>query len=308
MILPKQATIVEVGPRDGLQSQARSLSVEQKVEFVRLLGAAGLSVIEAGAFVSPEWVPQMADSEEVFRLVQRRPGVRYPALVPNEKGLERALEAGVQEIAVFTAASETFNRKNTNAGIFDSIERFRPVVSRALAEGLGVRGYVSTCFGCPYEGAVAPEQVADVVSMLDEIGVEEFSIGDTIGVADPGGVERVFGLLLQSFPAARLALHAHDTRGTALANCYQALLMGVSTFDTSAGGVGGCPYAPGAAGNLATEDLVYMLTGLGVESGVDLMRLVEASAYLEDALGYSLPGRVYRAIRGDFGAPEETGS
>jgi hydroxymethylglutaryl-CoA lyase len=295
--IPEHAIVVEVGPRDGLQSQTVSLSLDAKVGFIERLNATGLSVIEVGAFVSPKWVPQMAESDEVLRRVKRLPGVRYPVLVPNEVGLDRAMAAGAREIAVFTAASETFNKKNTNAGIGESIERFRPVTKRARDAGIWVRGYVSTCFGCPYEGAVPPEKVLEVVNLLEGIGVEEFSIGDTIGVANPGQVEAVFGLLMKSFSADRLALHAHDTRGTALANCYQALTMGISRFDTSAGGVGGCPYAPGAAGNLATEDLVYMLEGLGVKTGVDLGKLVEASAFLEDALGYPLPGKAYQALR-----------
>jgi hydroxymethylglutaryl-CoA lyase len=295
--LPERAVIVEVGPRDGLQSQGAVITAPQKIEFVNRLSRSGLGVIEAGAFVSPEWVPQMADSADVLRGIEKRPGVRYPVLVPNLRGLERALAAGAREIAVFTAASETFNRRNTNAGIAESIDRFRPVTERARAEGVRVRGYVSTCFGCPYEGPVAPEQVLAVVQRLDGIGVEEFSVGDTIGVAHPGQIEAVFGALLASFPAGRLALHAHDTRGTALANCHRALTLGITTFDTSAGGVGGCPYAPGAAGNLATEDLVYLLHGLGVATGVDPAALVEASAYLEGVLGTPLPGRAYQAIR-----------
>ena len=295
--LPERAVVVEVGPRDGLQSQSALVSVETKVGFIERLNAAGLPVVEVGAFVSPKWVPQMADSDEVLRRVKRKPGVRYPVLVPNETGLDRALAAGAGEIAVFTAASETFNKKNTNAGIAESIERFRLVTKRAREAGVWVRGYVSTCFGCPYEGPVAPGKVLEVVNLLEGIGVEEFSIGDTIGVAHPGQIEDVFGLLLKSFATDRLALHAHDTRGTALANCHQALTMGISTFDTSAGGVGGCPYAPGAAGNLATEDLVYMLEGLGVATGVDLGELVEASAFLEQALGYPLPGKAYQALK-----------
>jgi isopropylmalate/homocitrate/citramalate synthase len=295
--LPDRVTLVEVGPRDGLQSQGTVVPLDTKVAFVDALTDAGLPVIEAGAFVSPKWVPQMADSEEVFRRIRRRPGVRYPALVPNETGLERALASGVTEIAVFTAASETFNRKNINAGIEESIERFRPVTDRARAEGLRVRGYVSTCFGCPYEGAVDEAAVVEVVRRLEDLGTHEVSIGDTIGVAGPGDVERVFGALFAAgFPADRLALHAHDTRGTALVNCHRAMELGITVFDTSAGGVGGCPYAPGAAGNLATEDLVYLCRTLGVETGVDLDALAGATAVLEDVLG-SLPGRAYQATR-----------
>jgi hydroxymethylglutaryl-CoA lyase len=295
--LPGRVTVVEVGPRDGLQSGDVILDLDAKVEFVNRLSRSGLPVIEPGAFVSPKWVPAMADSDEVFRRIEKAPGVRYPVLVPNRAGFDRAMAAGAKEIAVFTAASETFSRKNTNAGIEESIARFEPVVRDARSRGIRVRGYVSTCFGCPYEGAVPPERVVDVVRRLDAIGVEEISIGDTIGVAVPAGVEAVFGPLLAEWPAERLAFHPHDTRGTALANCYRALLMGIATFDTSAGGVGGCPYAPGATGNLATEDLAYMLRGLGVETGIDLDRLVEASAFLENAIGSPLPGRAYQALR-----------
>ncbi len=294
---PDRVTVVEVGPRDGLQSQGAVITADQKVEFVNRLGASGLPVIEVGAFVSPKWVPQMADSDEVLRRITRREGTRYPVLVPNETGLDRAIEAGAREIAVFTAASETFSQRNTNASIAGTIDRFRPVTERAAAEGIRVRGYVSTCFGCPYEGAVEPAQVLAVVRLLDGIGVEEFSIGDTIGVAGPGDIRTVFGMLLGEFPAPRLALHAHDTWGTALVNCHAAWESGIGIFDTSAGGVGGCPYAPGATGNLATEDLVYLFDSLGVRTGVDVDRVAEASAYLEGVLGTPLPGRTYQALR-----------
>jgi isopropylmalate/homocitrate/citramalate synthase len=290
--------VVEVGPRDGLQSQGAIVPVEAKVGFIDRLSRTGLSVIEVGAFVSPKWVPQMADSDIVYQRITRSPGVRYPVLVPNRRGMDRALEVGVEAIAVFTAASDTFNRKNTNASIAESIDRFRPVTKAAREHGIHVRGYISTCFGCPYEGEIPPEKVLEVMQALDGIGVDAFSVGDTIGVAHPGKIHSVFSLLLTAFPPERLALHAHDTRGAALANCFQALTLGIATFDTSAGGVGGCPYAPGAAGNLATEDLVYMLHGLNVETGIDLARLVEAGAYLETILGGPLPGRTYRAFRG----------
>jgi len=294
--LPARVTVVEVGPRDGLQNHPANLDSDSRIAFINALSRAGLPVIEVGAFVSPKWVPQMADSDRVLEGIQRREGTRYPVLVPNEKGLDRALAAGAKEVAVFTAASETFNRKNTNATIAESIERFRPVAKRAREQGVRVRGYVSTCFGCPYEGFVEPDAVRNVVARLDDIGVDEFSIGDTIGVAHPGSVETVMGLLLREWPADRLALHAHDTRGTALANCYRALTLGIAIFDTSAGGLGGCPYAPGAAGNLATEDLVYMLHGLGIATGVDLDILVEAGMILESVVG-PLPGRAYQALR-----------
>jgi isopropylmalate/homocitrate/citramalate synthase len=300
--VPERVTIVEVGPRDGLQSQGAIITLADKIDFIDRLSQTGLRVIEVGALVSPKWVPQMAESDKVFTAIQKKPDVYYPVLVPNEEGLDRALEVGVRAIAVFTAASETFNQKNINASIHESIERFRPVARRAHDEGLHIRGYISTCFGCPYEGEVEPAKVLEVVKELDDIGVDEFSVGDTIGVATPPKIETVFSLLMKQFEPDRLALHAHDTRGTALANCYQALTLGISTFDTSAGGVGGCPYAHGAMGNLATEDLVYLMEGLGVETGVDLEKLVAASAFIEPLIGTPLPGRAYQAVRGTRGA------
>ena len=294
--LPGSVTIVEVGPRDGLQSQGAVLDASQKIRLVDLLSGTGLPYIEAGAFVSPKWVPQMADSEEVFHGIQRAPNVRYTALVPNEKGFERALECGADEIAVFTAASETFNQNNINASIAESIQRFIPVAKLAQSYNIRVRGYISTCFSCPYEGPIRPQAVLDTAKQLEDIGVAEHSIGDTIGMATPRGIEKVFSRLLGHFPSESLALHAHDTRGTALANCLQALKMGISIFDTSVGGVGGCPYAPGATGNLATEDLVFMLEDMNVSTGVSLSGLVEASTYLETLVG-PLPSRAYQAVR-----------
>ncbi|MEO8431087.1 MAG: hydroxymethylglutaryl-CoA lyase [Acidobacteriota bacterium] len=298
--LPARATVYEVGPRDGLQNEPETLSVETRVEFVDLLTASGLKAIEVGSFVSPRAIPQLADSEEVFRRIHRASGVRYPALVPNEKGLERAVAAGVREIAVFTAASETFNRHNIHAGVDESIERFRPVVARAQEEKIRVRGYVSTAFGCPYEGAIEPDAVREVAHKLLDLAVDEISIGDTIGVATPGGVYDVIESLYDSgVSRAILALHFHDTRGTALANVYAGLECGVETYDSSAGGLGGCPYAPGAAGNLATEDLLYMLDGLGIETGVSLPGVVAASRALSVALGRTPPGRYLSAVRGE---------
>jgi len=298
--LPSRVTVYEVGPRDGLQNEAETLSPDARVAFVDLLTAAGLPAIEVGSFVSPRAIPQLSDTEEVFRRIHRASGVRYPALVPNVKGLERALDAGVLEIAVFTAASETFNRRNINAGVDESIERFRPVVSRAREEKLRVRGYVSTAFGCPYEGPVSPEAVREVVHKLLDLPVDEISIGDTIGVATPAGVYEVIETLYDSgVTRGVLALHFHDTRGTALANVYAGLECGVTTYDSSAGGLGGCPYAPGAAGNLATEDLVYMLDGLGIETGVALPGLVEAARHIAGALGRRPPGRYLAAVWGE---------
>jgi hydroxymethylglutaryl-CoA lyase len=301
--LPERVTIYEVGPRDGLQNEAETLSIDAKVAFVDRLTEAGLRAIEVGSFVSRRSIPQLADTEEVFRRIRRASGVRYPALVPNLKGLERALEVGVLEIAVFTAASETFNRHNINAGVDESIERFRPVVARARQAGVRVRGYVSTAFGCPYEGRISPEAVREVTHKLLDLEVDEISIGDTIGVATPAAVYDVVEALYESgVTRAVLALHFHDTRGTALANVYAGLECGITTFDSSAGGLGGCPYAPGAAGNLATEDLVYMLEGLGIETGVLLPRVVEASRYLADAIGHRPPGRYLAAVWQNEGA------
>jgi hydroxymethylglutaryl-CoA lyase len=297
--LPPRVTVYEVGPRDGLQNEAETLPVSAKVEFVDRLTESGLPAIEVGSFVSPKAIPQLADTEEVFRRIHRASGTRYPALVPNVRGLERALEAGVREIAVFTAASETFNRHNINAGVDESIERFRPVVSRAQEEKVRVRGYVSTAFGCPYEGRIEPEAVREVVHKLLDLPVDEISLGDTIGVATPADVFDVVETLYESgVTRGMLALHFHDTRGTALANVYAGLECGVATYDSSAGGLGGCPYAPGAAGNLATEDLLYMLEGLSIGTGVNLPKVVEASRTLADVFGRRPPGRYLAAVWG----------
>jgi hydroxymethylglutaryl-CoA lyase len=295
--LPGRVTVVEVGPRDGLQNEERPLSVEERVRFCDALVAAGLPVVEVGAFVSPKWVPQMAGSAEVLRRVAKRPGVRLPVLVPNRRGYEEAAAAGAREVAVFTAASETFNRKNINASIDESFARFAEFVPEARSAGLRVRGYVSTCFGCPYEGAVAPERVLDVARRLEDAGCGEISIGDTIGVAVPTQVSDVMGRLRESLTGAALAAHFHDTRGTALANVLAALQAGIAIVDSSAGGLGGCPYAPGASGNLATEDLIYMLDGMCIETGVDLAALVAASRAAGAALGRPLPSRYLQTAR-----------
>jgi hydroxymethylglutaryl-CoA lyase len=300
MRLPRRVTVVEVGPRDGLQNEAVTLSVDDRALFCERLLEAGLRVVEVGAFVSPDRVPQMADSEEVFQRVARRPGARLPVLVPNRKGFERARESDVRDIAVFTAASETFNKKNINATIDESFARFAEFVPEARKDEMWVRGYISTCFGCPYEGAVDPAKVVEVARRLvEETGCHEISIGDTIGVAVPSQVEDLMGRLRQaSIPAEQLAVHFHDTRGTALANVLAALQSGIATVDSSAGGLGGCPYAPGASGNLATEDLLYMLHGMGIETGVDLKKVAAASRALGARLGHALPSRYLQATTG----------
>jgi len=294
---PKHVTIVEVGPRDGLQNEQASVSAADKIEFVNRLTAAGLPVIEVSAFVSPKWVPQMADAEEVFAGITRKHGTRYSALVPNLAGLDRALQARVTDIAIFASSTETFSRRNINQSIDESLATYAQVCRRALAEGLRVRGYLSTAFGCPFEGDVAPAQVATVAEKIAGLGVYEVSVSDTIGIAHPGQVPRVLDAVLAHLPVDRVALHFHDTRGTALANVYAALPYGIATFDASAGGLGGCPYAPGAAGNLATDDLIYMLDGMGIETGVSLTELGQASAFIEAKLDHRLPSRVVQASR-----------
>ncbi|HZR23001.1 MAG TPA: hydroxymethylglutaryl-CoA lyase [Vicinamibacterales bacterium] len=290
-------TVVEVGPRDGLQNEQVTVSVADKIEFVNRLTAAGLPVIEVGAFVSPKWVPQMADTDKVFAGITRKPGIRYTALVPNLAGLDRAIAAGVTEIAVFAASTETFSRKNINQSIDESLANYKQVCERALAAGLRVRGYVSTAFGCPYEGRVEPSAVADVAAKLLALGVFEVAVSDTIGIAHPGQVPRVLDAVLKKLPAEKVALHFHDTRGTALANVLASLPFGIATFDASAGGLGGCPYAPGAAGNLATDDLIYMLNGLGIDTGVSLDELTRASAFMSSKLDHPLPSRYFQAAR-----------
>jgi hydroxymethylglutaryl-CoA lyase len=293
----RAVTVVEVGPRDGLQHERASVSTRDKIEFIDRLTRAGLPVIEVSSFVSPAWVPQMADAAEVVAGITRGPGVRYTALVPNLKGLDRAMRAGLTEVAVFAAASETFSRKNINQTISESLDTYREVCTRAGRAGVRVRGYLSTAFGCPYEGPVAATVVAELTSRLLGLGVFEVAISDTIGVAHPALVERVLEAVCRTTSIDRVALHLHDTRGTALANVLTALLLGVTTFDASAGGLGGCPYAPGAAGNLATDDLIYMLDGLGVRTGVSLAALSEASAFIGQRLDHPLPSRYAQSVR-----------
>lgn len=300
--------IVEVGPRDGLQNEKVIVPTEVKVDYITALGDAGLRVIEAGAFVSPKWVPQMADTADVYRDIPKDPSVEYPVLVPNLRGLERAIESRVKSIAIFTAASDTFNQRNINMTIEESFENYLPVALRAREEGIRVRGYVSTAFGCPYEGDVPPEKVLEVSARLLDLGCYEVSVGDTIGVGTPTQVQGVIGILLQVIPPSKLAMHFHDTRGTALANTLAALEMGITTFDASSGGLGGCPYAPGASGNLATEDLVYMLDRMGIDTGVDLGRLVKASSKIAAYLDHPLPGRYLQACTKPNVMPVTSGS
>jgi len=293
--LPARVRVVEVGPRDGLQNIGQTVPTGVKVRFVDMLSAAGLPVVEVTSFVSPRAVPQLADAAEVFAAVQRRPGARYPALVPNIKGMERAVAAGARDVAVFTAASEGFARHNINMTIEESLRAFAPIVERAKRESIGVRGYVSTAFGCPYDGHVPPARVLDVARRLFDLGVDEVSIGDTIGVATPGSVRVVLDELLREVPPERLAVHFHDTRGTALANVLAALERRISTVDSAAGGLGGCPYAPGASGNLATEDLLYLLHGMGIETGVDLDGVIAATTYLAATTGIAPTGKYARS-------------
>jgi hydroxymethylglutaryl-CoA lyase len=297
--LPDQVSVYEVGPRDGLQNEAAVVPVEGKLALIESLVAAGLRRIEAGSFVSPRWIPQLADSDELLRRLPRLDGVTYSSLVPNQKGLERALAAGAREVAVFLSASETHSKKNINRSIEEALSDYRDVVKNALAAGVAVRGYVSVVFGCPYEGEVPVERVRGITGQLLELGVYQVSLGDTVGLGTPKQVESVLTTLLASFPAPTLAVHFHDTRGTALANALVALDLGIETFDASVGGLGGCPYAPGASGNLATEDLVHMLDGMGVKSGVDLPKLVAAGELAQRLVGRELSSRVFRAVLGE---------
>ncbi len=293
---PPSVHIVEVGPRDGLQNETANIPTEQKIHFINLLSEAGLPVVETTSFVSPRAIPQLSDASAVMAGITQRPDTTYPVLVPNLKGMERAIAAGVRSIAVFTAASERFTRHNINATIAESLANFRPVVALAQQEHISVRGYISTVFGCPYEGVVDPQRVLFVALALREMGIEELSLGDTIGVATPIQVMEMIDLLTaHNISIANIAVHFHDTRGTALANVLASLQMGVSTIDSSVGGLGGCPYAPGAAGNLATEDLLYMLHGMNIETGVDLEKVVAATSYIAPLLGHTPTSKYYQA-------------
>ena len=295
MKLPSKVTIYEVGPRDGLQNEARQVPTPDKIRFIDALVAAGIRDIELTSFVSPKWIPQLADAAEVARGVRRVAGVRMSALVPNRRGLDTALAAGMKEIAVFLSASETHNKKNVNKTIAETLAAFDDVIPHARKSGVAVRAYVSTVFGCPYEGDVDPERAVALTGQLRDMGVYQVSLSDTIGVANPRQVEDVLGRVFAMHPADSVAGHFHDTQGTALANCLVALTMGVTTIDSAAGGLGGCPYAPGASGNLATEDLVAMLHAMGIETGIDLDKLTEASRTVAAFVGHELPSKYLKA-------------
>ena len=293
---PEKVRIVEVGPRDGLQNENMSLGIETKLELVNRLTEAGLRYIEVGSFVSPKWIPQMAGSEEIFSQLPDVKNNTYAALIPNMRGLERAIECGVQEVAVFAAASEEFSQKNINCSIDESLKRFEPVMAQSLGRGISVRGYVSCVLGCPYRGMVEPQKVLSVAKDLLEMGCYEVSLGDTIGVGTPADTERLLTILLDEIPSKKLAVHMHDTYGQALANVLISLQKGISVVDSSVAGLGGCPYAKGASGNLATEDLVYMLNGLGIEHGVDLSKLIAAGDYICEKLNRLNASKVRHAL------------
>ena len=296
MTFPKQVKIVEVGPRDGLQNESVTVPTEVKVRLIEMLGDAGLTAIESGAFVSPKWVPQMADSGEVLQRIEKRAGVSYPMLVPNLKGLELALEAGVEEIALFAAATETFSQKNTNCSIAESIDRFNAVIERAREAKLRIRGYISCVLGCPYEGKVSFETVSMIAQKLHDAGCYEISLGDTIGTGTAGEASELVEIVSRHVPVSQLAAHFHDTYGQALANLHAVMQCGVAVIDSSVAGLGGCPYARGATGNVATEDVVYMLDGMGIESGVDMEKLLEAGQYISDFLGRDPVSRAALAL------------
>ncbi|WP_417820654.1 hydroxymethylglutaryl-CoA lyase [Terasakiella sp.] len=296
MALPKKVKIVDVGPRDGLQNEKEIVPTDAKVELIHRLADAGLPVVEAGSFVSPKWVPQMGDSAEIMKTITRKAGVSYPVLTPNMKGFEGAMAVNAQEVAIFGAASESFSQKNINCSIAESLARFEPIMAAAKEKNIAVRGYVSCVVGCPYEGDIAPEKVADVAAKLYEMGCYEISLGDTVGVGTPGKVQDMLKAVSAVVPMEKLAVHFHDTYGQALANIYAALEMGVSVVDSSVAGLGGCPYAKGASGNVATEDVVYMLNGLGIETGVDLDKLCEAGRFISNVIGRAPASKVSLAL------------
>jgi hydroxymethylglutaryl-CoA lyase len=296
--LPDRVTIYEVGPRDGLQNEARQVPTADKIRFIDALVDAGISTIEITSFVSPKWIPQLADGAEVARGVARPPGVRMSALVPNRRGLDTAIASGMREVAVFLSASETHNRKNVNKTIAETMAAFADVIPPARAAGLPVRAYVSTVYGCPYEGEVDPARAIALAKELRDMGVYQISLGDTIGVANPKQVEDVLSRVLAEMPVDAIAVHFHDTQGTALANCVVALGMGITTIDSAVGGLGGCPYAPGASGNLATDDVVAMLHAMGIETGIDLDKLIECSRMAASFVGHELPSKYMKAHLG----------
>jgi len=296
MTLPKRVKLVEVGPRDGLQNEPVRVPTEAKVELIHRLQDAGLRYIEATAFVSPKWVPQMADNAQVMAAIRRKPGVCYPVLVPNRKGLDAALAAGCEEVVVFAAATESFSRRNTNCSIAEGLARFTEVAQEARAHGLRIRGDISVCLGCPYEGDVRAEAVVSIVRALDEMGCYEITIADTIGTGTAGKTRALFEAVMKHIPVERLAGHFHDTYGQAIANTYAALECGVSVFDASIAGLGGCPYAKGATGNVATEDVLYLLDGLGIDSGVNMDKLIAAGEYICSVLGRQTVSRAARAL------------
>lgn len=291
-----QITLVEVSPRDGLQNEKEIIPTEIKIEFINRLSQTGLKIIEATSFVSPKWVPQMADHAAVMHGITRASGVQYPVLIPNRKGLETALKSNVREIAVFTAASETFSQKNTNASIAESLARIAEVITLAKEHHLPVRGYVSCALGCPYEGDISPDQVAQVADQLFAMGCYEISLGDTIGVGTPKKTQQLLNIVSKHIPKQQLAVHFHDTYGQALTNIYVSLEQGIHTIDCSAAGLGGCPYAPGASGNVATEDVIYMLQGLGIETGIDLSALLKASQFILSHLQHSTRSKAAQAL------------
>ena len=293
--LPSQVSVYEVSPRDGLQNESAQVATHAKVRLIEALVDAGVSRLEVGSFVAPKWVPQMADADEVCRMIERQEGVTYACLCPNARGLDRALAANIDEIAVFVSASETHNLKNVNKTVAQTLKAFDPVIGPAVERGLAVRGYVSTMWGCPYEGEVDPVRGLKLAKHLLDAGCYQVSLGDTIGVGTPVQTQRIVELFAQEIPLRQIALHLHDTRGTALANVLAGLQLGITTFDASVAGLGGCPYAPGAAGNLATEDLVYTLHGMGIETGIDLEKLWQAGQVAEAIVGRDLPGKVHRA-------------
>jgi len=296
--LPPDVTMYEVGPRDGLQNESRMVPTDDKVKLIDALSETGLRAIEITSFVNPKWIPQLADGAEVSRRIVRKPGLVYSALVPNRQGLDAAIASGMKEVAVFMSASETHNKKNVNKTIAQTLTAFRETVPPAIAAGVRVRAYVSTVYGCPYEGAVDPARALELARALRDLGCYQISLGDTIGVANPRQVRDVLSRVIAEIPKPEVAVHFHDTRGTALANILVAVEMGITTVDAALGGLGGCPYAPGASGNVATEDVVYMLEGMGVRTGVDLDRLVDCARLASTVVGHEVPSKYYRAAIG----------